>query len=281
MIEALERRPNPSNLYSFSRLKTFRQCPLRYQFRYLQGLKEAFRSIESFLGNAVHDVLEWLYAERERTGSPGEEAMLEKFAESWMQRWDDEVAVVRLDDEEETYLRLGREMLARFHGEVFARDRSETVALEERLSRRLSPEVVFTGFADRVGRTESGRLFVVDYKTSRSEGDDSEFSEGLQAPLYAACILENHDAVEVLAGYHYLRHGSTRWREIDGDTGHRLLSRFLELVLEAEASAEHPARPGILCAWCGFNAICPDAEVPESLSGGRRVAEKKARRLLQ
>ncbi|MEJ2189921.1 MAG: PD-(D/E)XK nuclease family protein [Acidobacteriota bacterium] len=274
-----ERRPTPSNLYSFSRLKTYHQCPLRYRYRYLQGLKEAFRSIESFLGNAVHEVLEWLYAERDRSESPGRAAMLEKFAAGWSAKWDDEVAVVRLADEEGTYLRLGREMLVRFHGETFVRDLSTTIALEQRLSTRLSPEVVFTGFADRVGRTEGGRLFVVDYKTSRSEGNDSEFSEGLQAPLYAACILEDHQADEALAGYHYLRHGTTRWRTVDNEQGRALLARFLQLIGEADSAAEYPAKPGILCAWCGFNSICTEAEVPEGLSGGLRIAEKRARRL--
>ena len=274
-----ERRPTPSNLYSFSRLKTYHQCPLRYRYRYLQGLKEAFRSIESFLGNVVHDVLEWLYAERDRSGSPSSDAALERFAAGWTEKWNDEVAVVRVQDEEAIYLRLGREMLARFHDETFVRDLSETIALEQRLSIRLSPEVVFTGFADRVGRTEGGRLFVVDYKTSRSEGNDSEFSEGLQAPLYAACILEDHQAEEALAGYHYLRHGTTRWRRVDSENGRALLGRFLELVREADAAAEYPAKPGILCAWCGFNSICPAAEVPEGLSGGLQIAERRARRL--
>ena len=274
------RSPTPSNLYSFSRLKTFNQCPLRYRYRYLQGLKEAFRSIESYLGNAVHDVLEWLYVERDQDDSPESERMLEKFAAQWTEGWDDNVAIVRTADDAEKYLRLGREMLARFHRDTFARDRSETVALEQRLSLRLSPKIVFTGFADRIGRTEKGRLFVIDYKTSRSEGDSSEFSQGLQAPLYAVCVLEHHHDEEALAGYHYLRHGTTHWQKVDGEKGRRLLSRFLELAEEADAADEHPACPGILCAWCGFNAVCPEADVPESLSGGQHVAEKTARRLL-
>ncbi len=279
MTENVERSPTPANLYSFSRLKTYHQCPLRYRYRYLQGLKEAFRSIESFLGNAVHEVLEWLYAERDRSGSPSRDAALERFSACWTEKWNDEVAVVRVADDAGTYLRLGREMLDRFHGETFSRDLSETIALEQRLCTRLSPDVTFTGIADRVGRTEGGRLFVVDYKTSRSEGNDSDFSEGLQAPLYAACILEDHLAEEALAGYHYLRHGTTRWKAVDRDTGRGLQERFLELVAEADAVADHPARPGILCAWCGFNSICAEAEVPDGLSGGLLIAEKRARRL--
>jgi putative RecB family exonuclease len=252
---------------------------LRYRYRYLQGIKEAFRSIESFLGNTVHDVLEWMYAERDRGSTTDESTTLEKFASLWSSTCDGDVAIVRVDDNEESYLKLGREMLIRFFRDTFERDQSETVALEQRLSVRLSKEVVFTGFADRVGRMDQGRLFVVDYKTSRNEGTGSEFSEGLQAPLYAACVLRDTGEDEVLAGYHYLRHGTTRWQQIDDERATQLFERFLELANEAEAAGDFPARPGILCAWCGFNALCPAADVPERYSGGLRHAERSGRRL--
>jgi putative RecB family exonuclease len=272
--------PNSGNVFSFSRIKCFHQCPLRYRFRYLQGLKEAFRSIESYLGNTVHDVLEWLYTERDRGSEPDETGMLDLFAAGWSGGLDDSVAIVRADDDEEIYLRTGREMLLRFFRDTFTRDRSQTVALEQRLSVRLSDSVLFTGFADRVGRTEHGRLFVIDYKTSKNEGNGSEFSEGLQAPLYAACVLRHHGEGEALAGYHYLRHGTTRWQHIDAERATQLLDRFLDLANQADATGEFPARPGILCAWCGFNAQCPAAEVPEKFSGGLRHAERISRRLL-
>ena len=261
-------------------MKSFRQCPMRYRFRYLQGRKEAFRSIESYLGNAVHDVLEWLYGQRNGGLRSDLTTVLERFAARWTEGWDETITIIRIDEEVETYIRLGREMLERFHRDTFACDRSQTVALEQRLSERLTDNVVFTGFADRVGRTEKGRLFVIDYKTSRSEGDGSEFSEGLQAPLYAACVLRHHAEEEALAGYHYLRHGTTRWQQVDRDRAQDLLNRFLELVEETNAAGEFPARPGILCAWCGFNAECPAAEVADRFSGGLRQAEKMGRRLL-
>lgn len=278
-MNGFELAPTPGNVFSFSRIKCFHQCPLRYRFRYQQGLKEAFRSIESFLGNTVHDVLEWLYVERDRGSSPDESTMLDRFATAWRDGRDESVAIIRVDDSEESYLKLGREMLVRFFRETFAADRSETVALEQRLSLRLSEAVLLTGFADRVGRTEQGRLFVVDYKTSKNEGNGSEFSEGLQAPIYAACVLGDHGEREALAGYHYLRHGTTRWQQVDGVRAAQVLGRFLDLANQAEAAAEYPARPGILCAWCGFNAQCPAAEVPEHFSGGLRAAERHGRRL--
>jgi putative RecB family exonuclease len=274
----LERKPTPRNLFSFSRLKTYHQCPLRYRYRYLKGFKEVFRSIESFLGNVVHDVLEWLYTERQGSASPSLDQALEMLAQKWSADFNDDIVVIRCSDSPDQYLVTAREILERFHRGAFQRDRSHTVALEQRLSHKFSDELVFTGFADRIGRTESGRLFVIDYKTSKSEGNPSEFSEGLQAPLYAACAMEHNDSDEALAGYHYLRHDSTRWHRVTASRGRQLFDRFRELAEETIAATDFEPRPGVLCAWCGFNAICPAAEVPAALSGGLEKAREIADR---
>jgi CRISPR/Cas system-associated exonuclease Cas4 (RecB family) len=236
--------------------------------RYLEGLKEGFRSVESYLGHVVHDVLEWLYAERAVGQTPEPETVLEEFATRWSEGWSEDIAIIRRGDAPETYLQSGREMLDRFMRTVLTRDRSETVALEQRLTARLDDDIVFVGFADRIGRTEAGQLFVIDYKTSKNEGDGSDFSEGLQAPLYAACVLQQHSDETALAGYHYLRHGTTSWRRIDRAEAGRLFDRCREFVRLTEAAEEFPARPGVLCAWCGFNGQCPDAAVAADLSGG-------------
>jgi putative RecB family exonuclease len=275
-MPTLDSAPTPRNQFSFSRIKTFHQCPARYRYRYVKGLKEAFRSIESYLGNVVHGVLEWLYTRRETNASPTLNQTLDRLADLWSEGFSEDVVVIRCSDNADSYLVTGREMIERFHRGVFHRDLSQTVALEQRLSHRLSDQVVFTGFADRIGRTESGQLFVIDYKTSKSEGDASEFSEGLQAPLYAACALQRHGEDTALAGYHYLRHDTTRWQKVDGSDADRLLARFLELAEEARSITEFEPRPGVLCAWCGFNAICPAAEVPGALSGGLERALRSA-----
>lgn len=269
-------RPTPRNQFSFSRVKTFFQCPARYRLRYLKGMKEAFRSIESHLGSSVHDVLEWLYAERHAGREPRREAAVKRFAAIWRDRWTDEVTVIRLEDQPENLEAAGRDMVTRFFDGVFARDRSDTVALERRFHLRLDDGLVFTGFADRVGRTENGRLFVVDYKTSKSLGDGSDFSEGLQAPLYAACALEGESDGSMLAGYHYLRHEVTRWRPVDGSAARRVVGHFTRLAKTTHGATEFPTRPGPLCAWCGFNHVCPDARVPDHLAGGRRLAEARS-----
>lgn len=267
-------RPTPKNQFSFSRLKTLHQCPFRYRLRYLKGMKEAFRSIESYLGNTVHEVLEWIYQRREESSTPSQAEILESFERQWREDWPEDVAVVRKSEGPDHYYRLGRQMLKDFVTKVLAKDRSTTIALEVRYSLSLSERVSYTGYADRVGRTEQGRLFVVDYKTSSRQGDPSEFSEGLQAPLYAACAMKENGVQHALAGYHYLRMGSSRWIAMDEAKAAYTLDRFLNLAEAALDTREFPARPGVLCAWCGFNHICSFAQIRDDFSGGREVARK-------
>ena len=114
MTTTASRTPTPSNLWSFSRLKTFDQCALRYQYRYLQGHKEAFRSIESFLGNVVHDVLEWLYNERDQDVNPSQEEILERFSNRWTESRGDDVAIIRIDEVEKQ----GASKISKLEGNV-------------------------------------------------------------------------------------------------------------------------------------------------------------------
>lgn len=265
--------PGTDGPFSFSRIATFRQCPLRYRYRYLEGLEEAFRPVETFLGSIVHDVLEWVYRERDGGAPPPPEAAAERFAALWAGRWTDDIAVVRVNETPERYRGRGLAMVQRFVREVLPRDRSETTGLERRFTRRLGDGLLFTGIADRTGRTAAGTPFVVDYKTSARGPRAGQPVDGLQARLYAACLLDETPAAsEARAGFHYLATGRTRWETLRREEVPAVWERFGSLVREIVGAAEYPPRPGTLCAWCGFNGRCPAARVPGRLSGGLRLA---------
>ena len=49
-------------IYSHSRLSTFEQCPFKFKLKYIDKLKpDIEKTIESHLGSAVHETLEWVY----------------------------------------------------------------------------------------------------------------------------------------------------------------------------------------------------------------------------
>lgn len=262
--------------YSFSRIKTFRQCPARYRYRYVDRRPEPFTSVEAYLGTCVHAVLEWVYRERDAGRRPTATAAVERLRRIWGDGWRSDVVVIRTTELPETYLESGMAMVERYVVETLPRDHSETVALEQRLSGRADGELRFTGFADRVGRTVNGRLFVVDYKTSSNGGAYPEPEGGLQAKLYAAALVDSHGVDEVLAGFHYLSSGRTMWLPVSRKASAEVWRRFGELVGEVRGAGEFPPRPGPLCAWCGFCGECPAAQVPEHLAGGLNASVSRS-----
>ena len=49
-------------LYSHSRLQSFEQCKYKYKLKYLNKIPPPIKkSVESHLGECVHDALEWFY----------------------------------------------------------------------------------------------------------------------------------------------------------------------------------------------------------------------------
>ena len=48
-------------IYSYSRIKTFENCPLTYRYRYIDRIKVDTEGVEAFMGSRVHESLKKLY----------------------------------------------------------------------------------------------------------------------------------------------------------------------------------------------------------------------------
>lgn len=246
--------------FSHSRLQTLDDCPKRYRLRYVEGLKEAFQTIEAFMGTVVHEALQWAYAEREARRDPPAADVLERYHETWRARLSPSVKVVQEGRAAEQWRDEGAEMVARHHATTFAADRLATLAIEPRVNLELGPHA-YTGFIDRLARDASGMLHVIDYKTSRSMPRSMD-EAGLQVRGYGVAVLDEHGGLEVGLRYEYLRPGraleETFPRSRSADVT-RVLSARIEAALERERAGEFPARPGPLCRWCGFRETCEES----------------------
>ena len=56
------------NNFSFSKINTYQSCPQKYKINYINGVRKKHESIEAFMGKRVHEVLDWLYRERDNVG---------------------------------------------------------------------------------------------------------------------------------------------------------------------------------------------------------------------
>ena len=149
------------------------------------------------------------------------------------------------------------------------------------------PTVSFRGSADRVERSASGQLIVIDYKTGKTrdfsgldkETDDPvKLGTKLQLPVYALAARQIHGQPgdPVHAAYWFISNtGNFRW--IGYDVDDRVMNRFdevLKIIVEGIDAGLFPARPPK--SHYQFYVECPYCD-PDGLGtlGRRREWERK------
>ncbi len=176
-------------IYSYSKLRSFGNCPLQFRFRYLDRIPVEHEGIEAFTGKRVHEVLEALYrALAADPEPPALEALLQLFDAAWERAWHPQVEVVRREATPEDYQRMGKRCLATFYrgNWPFSGDQSLglEVEMEFDLEREPGAPIQMRGIADRVAANESGELVIHDYKTSTYLPRKEEILADLQLAIY-------------------------------------------------------------------------------------------------
>lgn len=252
--------------FSFSRVTTFEQCARRYRYRYVDGVREAFQSIEAFMGQQVHAAVEWLFQEKGQGRVRRVDEAVKFYSASFDRDWTGArggLKVIKKDTRMEDYRRSGAEMLADFHRNRFATDTLETVGLERHFVLDVRPGQRFQGFIDRLARDADGVLHIIDYKTANRPPVRFGGKDGDQLEAYAVAIFAETGAEELELRLEYLRNGSTQKRRIRREESVETARRLAARIEVAAGANVFPPTPGTLCDWCGFNDLC-EAYVPRS-----------------
>lgn len=247
-------------VYSYSRVTTFEQCPRRYRYRYRDGVREAFRGVEGFMGQCVHEVLEWLFAQRDNGRTPAARDAVEKYCAVWDDRYGGDGAAVRVikaGADMEFYRRAGAELIERFHRDRFLPDSLETVALEKHFSITLAGRYPFQGYIDRLARDADGVLYIIDYKTGRRAPARFEGKEADQLKAYAVAVFDGDArARAIVLELDFLRAGrqlTHRMKREEAPVVEAALAARIDGLVD---STVFPPVPGVLCQWCGYNDLC-------------------------
>ena len=271
---------------SYSSFRTYEECPLRWRFLYVDKLPEVPRGYFTF-GRVVHSALEELVAplvvpssrrtsegDRQRTldewhpaGPPvamGRLMTAEELLATYERLWSSEGYTSA--EEESRYRALGREILLRYH-DFLVRERPAPVAVEEHLETRWDGIPVH-GYIDRIDRTSTGGLEIVDYKTSRELSND-DARESDQLSLYQVLVEGNYaEPVQGLTLYHLrsltpLRVAPRERTELTG------LHDRLGTVLDGIRAEAFEPTPGRQCSRCDFRDRCPEFRPVPSSDGER------------
>ena len=273
---------------SYSSARAYLECPLRWKFLYIDRLTEAPRGYFTF-GRTIHTVLEELvrplvHPAARRTSSTESQRTLDHYTppppapegvralpvteedllESYRRAWSSEGYTSR--DEEERYRAVGAEILLGYYRQL-VESPPTPVAVEQHLEATWDG-IPIHGYLDRIDRTPSGGLEVLDYKTSREiTSEEAESSD--QLTLYQVLVENNYpDPVESLTLYHLRSLTPLRTPARRRDSLDALYTRIGDVSDGIRAEAYEPT-PGRQCRRCEFQSRCPEF---------RRVpAEERAR----
>lgn len=246
-------------MYSYSRLAKFDDCPRAYWYRYVQRAKPRGRSIEAFMGERVHAILEKLYHHLARSGGrwPAIDSVRRAYNRAWSKlRGSQDVYVVR--GNEEDYRTLGWVCIENYA--AAARGVADhTVGLEEELRFNLG-DVPMLGYVDRL-EINGDVATVHDYKTGKRAKSLEEVSRDHQMATYAAGVMATGRAKVARVSVWYLQAGVRRdtETEITPDQLTRWAKSKVERIRAAADADSWTAQPSPLCRWCEFAHLCPSA----------------------
>jgi DNA helicase-2/ATP-dependent DNA helicase PcrA len=230
---------------SYSKLNTYRQCPLRYRFTYLERLPRRPRRLFRAARRIHHALMRWLTYSR--AGVPRWDDVRAAYDSAWGAIQDPAVTETR--DYQE-----GLEILEAYHAANLERP-CRPVLLEHKFSVPVGGHVLI-GAMDRVDATDSG-YEVIDYKLDREIRSQEEVDSDLQLGLYHLALREGEGiAAEALTLY-FLRHNILR-------TTTRSPEATSELIRWVGATGDDISRDrrwspcvGDHCGGCDFRASCP------------------------
>ena len=192
-----------------SMTETLQNCPLAFQQKYLQGLKEPFRpSPASQLGTNIHAALSTFYG-RGAHRRQSQADLLGLLAAKW-----DSAAFTTIE-EERVYLEEGRHLLRDFYAATQNEPecRQRLVEKPHRSARVLTlgrHRVTLGGRFDRLDVLADGSIEVVDYKTGQPPAtglpDAAEMAERLDNLIYYRLAAELYpQARSITVSRYYLK----------------------------------------------------------------------------
>ena len=185
---------------SYSQIFTYSNCPLKYQFQYVEQQPMERVSIALVLGSAIHSAIERYYHTLKNTGVVEPlKAIYEVFEDRLSTDLDTrEVPIIYKKEtpNKKSAIEIGKGLLKAFY-EGIDLTGFEIVAIELPLTARLytdekqPTDLILTGIIDLLLKDLKGNLIAVDNKTAKQPYAQETVDEDLQLTSYAYLLASN------------------------------------------------------------------------------------------
>jgi RecB family exonuclease len=240
---------------SYSMLKTFQQCPLRYKYRYIKGSPDERPTFYLTVGRAIHAALASFF----RGGNMVERTcddMLNCLHKHWSSYG------FSSNEEEKQWLVRSEEMLQTYYRTHDCM--VQPVAIEADFRCEVN-RLTLTGRLDRVDRLSDESCVVIDYKVGPDEIDVPREEDDIQLVFYYYGATRSLGLPVTKLSYEYLMANKTMTFQVNEQEMQSKVPRLEELVRVLKVSREFIPRRNKFCVDCLVRPECP-------LSNGHREA---------
>jgi DNA helicase-2/ATP-dependent DNA helicase PcrA len=237
---------------SFSRVDTYRTCPLKFRFGYVDKLPQEPSPHLSW-GSSIHAALETWW-DQKLPAAPPVEVLLQGLYDGW----DDSGFEGMERDEKLRWYAHAQDVLRRHH-DRHSISYVPAVATEEWFTLELDDDIEVVGSIDHVARTAAAGIGIVDWKTNRKAKPARYVTGSLQLAIYALAARELWGVDPEWVALDFVVPGvrvTVPREDIDTDAALATIREVADLI-RAETFTATPNR---LCDWCDYRAVCPAFE---------------------
>ncbi len=270
----------PKRVESPSSINTFKQCPRKYYYQYIEQLP-TLPNIHQVRGNIAHSTLEQFYdidisSFDEENYIPKFQSTIQKlFLSNWA-NYKPKLQALNLNkDQEQFYFEETMLMLmnwtAHFISNIKEKIDQKKISVQEafqlltpiREEEYASDVYSVHGFIDAIHQLED-EVHIIDYKTNSTF--DFKDSIKLQLAIYSLLYFEKHGKKPHKVGVFFLRH-KLKMINVDEQLL-ELAKKEIQLVHEhtskRSAKEDYPKHTSPLCKWssgkCDFHDVCKPFE---------------------
>ena len=247
---------------SWSALSTFRTCPLKYKFRYVDGLPEESVSSALVFGSGIHTAVEQHFqATLSGDPKPDLDALLFAYRSAWLPH-DPDAIQFGSTETRASLDALAARMLTAFSASPAAGVQGRVLGVEEPVR-----GLLVEGVPDLLGRIDlltedDDTLVVTDIKTSRGKWSQEQVEDsGEQLLLYAKLASKIAPGKRIATRFLVVTKAKEpvveeHVREVTPTAVKRTLAGVERVWRAIEGGQFYPAPSTMNCASCGYRSAC-------------------------
>ena len=250
-----------------SRVKELRQCPLKFRLRTINRIVEQ-PSQSALRGTLVHRVLERLFTlpQGERTEDEAE-ALLKSSWEELCESPIHDTEIFESDREFEEWYASARPLISAYF-RLENPNYLVPIGMERFVEAVLPSGLAIRGVIDRLDKSPTGQLRVVDYKTGKSPNPRFQNDYIFQMRFYATALQFAEGILPMRTQLLFLKDARTLTYDPPAESVDKTVRELEDAWEEIEHRCETGQflpRESPLCNWCNLQHLCPakGGEPPE------------------